>query len=75
MARLRVLSGREVCAILAAHEFVEGRWRGSHIIMQKMGSSRTITVPIPDHHELRIGTLQGIIRQSALPRALFEESN
>jgi len=29
-------------------------------------------VPIPDHNELRIGTLMSIIRQSGLPRSLFE---
>ena len=40
--------------------------------MQKRTSESTITVPVPDHKELRIGTLQSIIRQSQLPRALFE---
>jgi predicted RNA binding protein YcfA (HicA-like mRNA interferase family) len=29
-------------------------------------------VPVPDHVEIRIGTLQSIIRQSGLPRRLFE---
>lgn len=32
----------------------------------------TITVPGPDHRELRTGTLIGIIEQSGLPRTLFE---
>ena len=73
MGRLRVLSGREVCNILAAHGFVQVRHRGSHIIMQKKIEGSTITVPVPDHDELRIGTLQSIIRQSGLSRALFEE--
>jgi len=73
LGRLRVLSGREVCTILAAHGFVQVRHRGSHIIMQKRGEGSTITVPVPDHAELRIGTLQSIIRQSGLPRVLFEE--
>lgn len=41
--------------------------------MQKRGEGSTITVPVPDHDELRIGTLQSIIRQSGLPRVLFEE--
>jgi predicted RNA binding protein YcfA (HicA-like mRNA interferase family) len=40
--------------------------------MQKRIPGSTITVPVPDHKELRIGTLQSIIRQSQLPRALFE---
>jgi predicted RNA binding protein YcfA (HicA-like mRNA interferase family) len=41
--------------------------------MQKKIEGSTVTVPVPDHDELRIGTLQSIIRQSGLPRALFEE--
>ena len=72
MSRLRVLSGREVCNILAGQGFEEVRRKGSHIIMQKKEEDTTITVPVPDHGELRVGTLSGIIRQSGLPRSLFE---
>ena len=72
MAKLRVLSGREVCKILAANGFSEVRRKGSHVVMQKRIPASTITVPVPDHTEVRIGTLQSIIRQSQLPRALFE---
>jgi len=73
LARLRVLSGRDVCKILASAGFVEVRQRGSHIAMQRRTATGTTTVPVPDHREVRIGTLQSIIRQSGLPRALFEE--
>ncbi|HSW39577.1 MAG TPA: type II toxin-antitoxin system HicA family toxin [Acidobacteriota bacterium] len=72
MAKLRVLSGKEVCAILSAHGFIEVRRRGSHIVMQKKLLQSSITVPVPDHDELRIGTLQSIIRQSGLSRGVFE---
>ena len=72
MARLRVMSGQEACEILAAHGFVEVRRRGSHIVMQRAEADSTTTVPVPDHRELRIGTLMSIIRQSGLPRTLFE---
>jgi predicted RNA binding protein YcfA (HicA-like mRNA interferase family) len=72
LAKLRVLSGREVCAILARHGFNEIRRRGSHIVMQKKLSEGTMTVPVPDHSEIRIGTLQSIIRQSGIPRSEFE---
>jgi predicted RNA binding protein YcfA (HicA-like mRNA interferase family) len=54
------------------HGFAEVRRRGSHIVMQKRLSDTTITVPVPDHAELRVGTLRSIIRQSELPRSLFE---
>ncbi len=72
MPRLRVLSGREVCRILTQNGFVEVRQKGSHILMQKKSGNSTITVPVPDHAELKIGTLLGIIRQSGLPKSLFE---
>ncbi|MBI5762360.1 MAG: type II toxin-antitoxin system HicA family toxin [Planctomycetes bacterium] len=72
MGRLRVLSGADVCRILADEGFQRVRQRGSHTIMQKATESGTITVPVPMHSELRIGTLLSIIRQSKLPRACFE---
>ena len=72
MGKLRVLSGKQVCSILARHGFSEVNQRGSHIVMQKRNSDTTITVPVPDHDELRIGTLQSIVRQSGVPRNEFE---
>lgn len=72
MPKLGVFSGREVCRILGGQGFVKVRQRGSHIVMQKQLARDTITVPIPDHRELRVGTLLSIIRQSGLPRSLFE---
>jgi predicted RNA binding protein YcfA (HicA-like mRNA interferase family) len=72
LAKLRVLSGKEVCAVLRKAGFEEIRRRGSHIVMQKKLPHGTLTVPIPDHNEIRIGTLQSIIRQSGLPRSEFE---
>lgn len=73
MPRWKVLSGREVCAILAAHGFKEVRQRGSHIVMQRVTADGTCTVPVPDHKELRFGTLTSIVRQCGLSRSLFEE--
>ena len=72
MGRLRTLSGREVCRILKKHEFVEVRRRGSHIVMQRKIPGGTITVPVPNHKEVRIGTLLAIIRQSGVSRLEFE---
>jgi predicted RNA binding protein YcfA (HicA-like mRNA interferase family) len=72
LGKLRVLSGRQVCAILMHHGFIEVRRRGSHVVMQRRIPGRTVTVPVPDHPELRVGTLQSIIRQSGVPRSEFE---
>ena len=73
MPKLKVLSGQQTCGILAEHGFRQIRRKGSHIIMQKAGQCGTVTVPIPNHRELRAGTLRSIIRQSDLARTLFEE--
>ena len=72
MGKLRILSGKDVCQILSSHGFNEVRRRGSHIIMQSKIPGSTITVPIPDHQEIKIGTLLSIIRQSGLPKSEFE---
>jgi predicted RNA binding protein YcfA (HicA-like mRNA interferase family) len=72
VGKLRVLSGQDVCAILERHGFTRVRQRGSHIVMQRVTADGTTTVPVPDHKELRIGTLRSIIRQSGLPRSEFE---
>ena len=72
MARLRILWGQEVCRILQAHGFIEVRRRESHVVMQHRTETRSITVPVPDHPELKMGTLLSIIRQSGIPRVKFE---
>jgi len=41
--------------------------------MQARHAGVSVTVPVPDHRELKAGTLLSIIRQSGLPRAEFEE--
>jgi len=70
--KLKVLSGKEVCKILSDHGFIQVRQKGSHIVMQKKIENRTITVPVPNHSEIKRGTLQSIIRQSEIPRQYFE---
>jgi len=72
LARLRVLSGSAACRILEGNGFRLVRQRGSHAIMQKGVGNSTVSVPVPLHDELKIGTLLAIIRQSSLPRSLFE---
>jgi predicted RNA binding protein YcfA (HicA-like mRNA interferase family) len=72
LANLRRLSGNEVCAILREHGFTLVRQKGSHMVMQRQIGAKTTTVPVPNHKEVRIGTLLSIIRQSGLARKLFE---
>ncbi len=66
MPKLPVLSGQEVRRVLESHGFHLVRQRGSHMVMQRAAGGTTTTVPVPDHSELRSGTLRSIIRQSGL---------
>lgn len=72
LSRFKILSGSEVCKILSTNGFVQVRQKGSHIIMQKKLNNSTITVPVPNHPEIKIGTLQSIIRQSGIAKEQFE---
>jgi len=72
MPKRKVFSGQDICDLLGEHCFVAVRQRGSHRVMQKKEGASTITVPVPLHKELKPGTLGSIIRQSQLPRTLFE---
>ena len=71
LGKLGTFSGKEICQILSRYNFLEVRRRGSHIVMQKKTSEGTTTVPVPNHKEIKIGTLRSIIRQSGLPKSEF----
>ena len=72
MPRLKVLSGAELCRLFELNGFVNVRQRGSHRVMQKKTTEGTVTVPVPMHNQIKIGTLLSIIRQSGIARAHFE---
>lgn len=64
--RLRVLSGREVLAILATFGFQAIARKGSHVKVRRAtptGEWQTLTVP--DHRTLDRGTLRAILRQAS----------
>lgn len=73
MPKLPVLSGQDVRRILESHGFQLVRQRGSHMVMQKSGEEGTTTIPVPDHAELRTGTLRAMIRQSGLAVEAFRK--
>ena len=69
---MKTLSGKDICLILSKQGFIKVRQKGSHVIMQKLIEDSTITVPVPMHKEIKIGTLHSIIRQSELSKRDFE---
>jgi predicted RNA binding protein YcfA (HicA-like mRNA interferase family) len=69
--KLGVFSGEEIVRILESEGFFRARQKGSHLIMQRRIEGVTITVPVPLHRVVRIGTLQSIIRQNGVVRERF----
>lgn len=72
MPKLKVFSGAELCRLLELNGFVNVRQRGSHRVMQKKTDGGTVTVPVPMHNAIKIGTLLSIMRQSGIARTHFE---
>ena len=64
MPRLPKVSGREAVAAFERVGFEVRRQRGSHIVMVKPGFPDTLSVP--DHRQLRPGTLRALIRKAGL---------
>ena len=62
--RLPVISGRDAVRAFERDKWQLVRQAGSHMIMTKPGVS--VVLSIPDHRELKRGTLRGLIRQSGL---------
>lgn len=64
MAGLPRISARQATSAFQRAGFQVRRRRGSHIIMTKPGFPETLSVP--DHRELRTGTLRALIRKAGL---------
>lgn len=71
MPKLGIFSGEQIVSIMESEGFVRARQKGSHLMMQRRTERGTITVPVPLHRSVRIGTLQSIIRQSGIARERF----
>jgi len=66
MSRLPVVSGRQTIVALQAVGYVAVRQRGSHVRMRHPSEPGRKPVTIPDHRELKSGTLRAILRDAGL---------
>jgi predicted RNA binding protein YcfA (HicA-like mRNA interferase family) len=65
MAKLPTdLSGKELAKILSKVGFVFQRQRGSHMVLRR--DNPFARVVVPDHKNLRIGTLRTILNQAGI---------
>ena len=70
----RDLSGRDLAAVLIRDfGYVRVHQEGSHMILQTEVPSHH-RMSVPDHHPLRIGTLNGILRAVASHKGIQKES-
>jgi len=67
MPKLSVVSGRETIRALERIGFDVTRQRGSHVVLRK-GSQGCV---VPDHKELKTGTLAGILKQAGVSNDVF----
>ena len=64
MARLPVLSGREVVRTFESLGWRKARQTGSHIVLVK--DDHLASLSVPDHREVARGTLRKLIRSADL---------
>ncbi|MFZ4526447.1 MAG: type II toxin-antitoxin system HicA family toxin [Chlorobium sp.] len=62
MAKLPIVSGSEVIRALQRLGFVVLRQRGSHVILRR-GTQGCV---VPDHREVKTGTLAGVLKQAGV---------
>ena len=62
MPKLPVVSGAEAVRALERLGFVIARQRGSHIVLRRDASGCVV----PNHRELKAGTLSGILKQAGV---------
>jgi predicted RNA binding protein YcfA (HicA-like mRNA interferase family) len=64
MPRLPVISGRKAVEAFEKAGWQVARREGSHIILTKAGIPAVLS--IPDHREVRRGTLRSLVRKAGL---------
>ncbi len=74
LSKLRKISGKECVKILCnKFGFRIVRQKGSHIILQKETSEGKVGTVVPNHDELKLGTLKGILELAKVKEDEFSE--
>tara|TARA_Y100000034_G_scaffold103707_1_gene129613 strand:- start:309 stop:539 length:231 start_codon:yes stop_codon:yes gene_type:complete len=70
--QLKKISGQECVKILCnKFDFQLKRQKGSHIILRKETPTGAIGTVVPNHKELKLGTLRGILQLAKVPEEEF----
>lgn len=72
MSLLKKISGKDCVKILCnKFGFIAVRQTGSHIILKKETPEGTVGTVVPNHKELKVGTLKGILRLAKINEEEF----
>ena len=74
MPKLPRISSREAIRALNRLGFEKVRQTGSHVVMKKDTDDGVIGCVVPVHQELRIGTLNSILKQAQITPDEFIEN-
>ncbi len=74
MSKLKKISGRECIKILCnKFGFYLVRQKGSHLILHKETPEGKIGTVVPNHKEIKTGTIKGILEQAKIKEEDFAE--
>lgn len=68
----KLYSARAILAALHRMGFSIVSQKGSHVKLTKTQSGKVLTVVVPNHKEIAIGTFQSILRQAGMTRDELE---
>lgn len=74
MRKLKRISGQECIKILCnKFGFSIIRQKGSHVLLRKETPEGHVATVVPNHKELKIGTLKGILELAKVKESNFSE--
>jgi len=71
MGKLKIVSGNELVRFFEKYGWFVMRQKGSHIIMVKTGE--IITLSIPNHKEIAVGTLRSLLRSANISLDIYTD--
>ena len=74
MPKLKKISGKECVKILCnKFGFKVVRQKGSHIVLKKETEKGSVGTVVPNHKEIKIGTLKGVLRLGKVDEEEFSK--
>lgn len=69
----KLYSARVVLSALQRAGFAVVSQKGSHIKLNKLKGEKMLTVIVPNHKEIALGTFSSILKQANMTKEEFEE--